>query len=217
MARYLSTQYPNNKPPNQRGGNKRDRRKGDDLKPEDKDSNTGGTDGAHVEDTTTDEDTTPPSGGASLRAHVSEKNQASSHPPRTVDEVLGAHPVNDDFLDNSNPTDVSIDTVNSEEKMTGSYITKSHTHEDKHPVVSDLLSQEDQDYNNQHDQQLMTGEQNTDQGHDNPSNSQSITSVDCKLATGKNESFPPEAVKKGDITDIMNELATMKLPPNLLG
>ena len=40
-----------------------------------------------------------------------------------VDEILGAHPVNDDFWDNTNPTDVSIDTVNSEEKMAGSHIT----------------------------------------------------------------------------------------------
>ena len=31
-ARYLSTQYPNNKPTNQRGGNKGNKRKGDDPK-----------------------------------------------------------------------------------------------------------------------------------------------------------------------------------------
>ena len=73
-ARYLSTQYPNNKPTNQRGGNKGNKRKGDDPKSEDKDSNTGGTAGAHVEDTTTNENTTAPSGGASLGAHISEIN-----------------------------------------------------------------------------------------------------------------------------------------------
>ena len=44
--------------------------KGGDPKSEDKDSNTGGTAGAHVEDTTTNEDTTAPSGGAYLGAHV---------------------------------------------------------------------------------------------------------------------------------------------------
>ena len=93
---------------------------------------------------------------ASLGAHVSETNQASSRQSRTVDEILRAHPLNDDFWDNTNPTDVSIDTVNSEEKMTGSHITESPTHKDEQPVVTDLLSQEDQDYNNQHDQQLMT-------------------------------------------------------------
>ena len=47
MARYLSTQYPNNKPAHQSGGKKGDKRKGNDLKSEDKDSNTGGTIGKH--------------------------------------------------------------------------------------------------------------------------------------------------------------------------
>lgn len=46
MAEYLSTQYPSNKPTHQHGGKKGDKRKGDDLKPEDKDSNMGGTAGA---------------------------------------------------------------------------------------------------------------------------------------------------------------------------
>ena len=45
MARYLLTQYPNNKPANQSGGKKGDKRKGDNSKSEDKDSNTGGTAG----------------------------------------------------------------------------------------------------------------------------------------------------------------------------
>ena len=75
MARYLSTQYTNNKPANQRGGKKGDKRKGDDSKSEEKDSNTGGTAGAHVEDTTTNEDSTAPSRGATLLgAHVLETN-----------------------------------------------------------------------------------------------------------------------------------------------
>ena len=73
-----------------------------------------------------------------------------------IDEILGAHPVNDDFWDNTNPTDVSIDTVNSEEKMVGSHLTKFHTHKDEQPVAEDLLIQEDQDYDNRHDRQLMT-------------------------------------------------------------
>jgi len=61
-ARYLSTQhYPNNKPANQRGSNNGNKRKGDDPKSEDKDNNTGGTAGAHVEDTTINENTTAPS------------------------------------------------------------------------------------------------------------------------------------------------------------
>ena len=41
----------------------------------------------------------------------------------------------------------------------------------------------------------MTRKHNTGQGYHNPSNPQSTTSVYCKLATGKDESFFSEAVK----------------------
>ena len=95
MARYLSSQYSNNKPAHQRGGKKGDKRKGNDSKSEDKDSNTGATAGAHVEDTTTPEESTAPSGGASIGAHVSETNHQLSRPSRTVEEIVGAHPIND--------------------------------------------------------------------------------------------------------------------------
>ena len=64
---------------------------------------------------------------------------------------------------------MSIDRVSSEEQMTGSHIAKFHTNEDKQPVIADFLSQEDQDFDNQHDQQLMTTKHDTDHGHDNPS------------------------------------------------
>ena len=74
MARYPSTQYSNSKPANQRGDKKWDKRKGDELKVEDKDSNTGDTFGAHVEDITTTEESTAPSRGPSIGAHVSETN-----------------------------------------------------------------------------------------------------------------------------------------------
>ena len=151
MARYLSTQYPNNKPTNQREDNKGNKRKGDDQKSEDKGSNTVGTAGAHIEDTTINEDTTAPRGGAGLGAHVSETNQALSCLLRTVDEILGEHLVNDDIWDNTNPTDVSIDTVNGEEKIVESHITKFYTHKDKQPIATDFLSQGNQDYDNQHD------------------------------------------------------------------
>ena len=107
---------------------KEDKRKGDDTKSEDKDSNTGGTAGAHVEDTTINKNSTASSGGASLGAHVLETNQAPFRPSRMVDEILGAYPMNDDFWGNTNPTDVSIDTANSEEIMARSYITNFYTH-----------------------------------------------------------------------------------------
>ena len=103
-----------------------------------------------------------------------------------VEEILGAHPVDDNFWDNTNPTDVSIDTVNSEEKMTGSHITEFHTHEDQQPVIADLLCQKDRKYDDWHDQQLMTHEPDTGRGYHNPSDPQSNTSVDYKLTTGKN-------------------------------
>ena len=74
MARYISTQCPNNKPAHQRNGKKRDRKKEDDPKSEDKDSNKDATTGAHVEDTTTPEESTAPSKGASISAHVLKTN-----------------------------------------------------------------------------------------------------------------------------------------------
>ena len=156
---YLSTHYSNNKPPNQHGCNKGNK-KGDDPKPEDKDNITGGTAGTHVEDTTTNKDTTAPSGRASLGAHVSKTSQAISRPSPTVEEILGAYPIDDNFLDNANPADVPVDTVNSEEQIAGSHITKFYTHEDEQPLIADLLSQ-DQDFDNQHDRQLMAPKQDT--------------------------------------------------------
>ena len=70
MARYLSTKYPNNKPATQRKGKKGDKKKGDESKSEDKDSNMGSTDSAHVEDTTTTEESTVSSGDPSIGACV---------------------------------------------------------------------------------------------------------------------------------------------------
>ena len=84
MARYLSTQYPNNKPAHQRGGKKGDKRKGNDSKIKDKDSNTGGTDGAHIEDTITPEESTAPNGAPSIVTRVSKTNVQSSRSQRVL-------------------------------------------------------------------------------------------------------------------------------------
>ena len=111
-AWYLTTQYPNIKPSNQQ---QQQQQKADDPKSEDKDNATTGTAGAHVQDTKTNKETTAPNGEASLGTHVSETSQATSTPPRTVGQILGAHSIDDTFWNNTNPTDVSIDTVNSEE------------------------------------------------------------------------------------------------------
>ena len=83
-----------------------------------------------------------------------ETNQATSPTTRTVEEILGAHPIDDTFWENTNPTDVSIDTVNSEEQMAGSHITKFHTPEDKEITPEDTLSEENQHSNNEHERQL---------------------------------------------------------------
>ena len=60
---------------------------------------------------------------------------------RTVEEILGAHPMNDDGCwGGTNPGDVSIDTENSKEVMTGSHITELHTHKCEEAVPSELLN-----------------------------------------------------------------------------
>ena len=82
MTGYLSTQYPNIKPTNQRGGKKRKKRQVNDSKFEDKDSNTGGTAGVHVEDNTTNEDSTAPSRRASLG--LTSQEQIKHHPAHHV-------------------------------------------------------------------------------------------------------------------------------------
>ena len=128
MARYLSTQYFNNKLTNQRGGKKRDKKKDDEPKSEDKDSITGGTVGVYVEDTTTTEESTVLNRTPSIGANVSETNVQSSNSSCALEEILGAHPIdNDDFWGNTNPTGVSIDTTNNEEMMERSHIIEFHT------------------------------------------------------------------------------------------
>ena len=76
---------------------KNKQRKGNDPKYEDMDNITSGTTGVHIEDTTTNKDTTAPSGGVSLGAHISETSQTTSRPSRTVEGILGAHPKDGTF------------------------------------------------------------------------------------------------------------------------
>ena len=47
---------------------------------------------------------------------------------------------NGDFWGNTNPTDVSIDTTNSEEMMIGSHITEFNTHKHEELVTNELLN-----------------------------------------------------------------------------
>ena len=69
-----------------------DTKKGDDPKSEDKDNNTRDTTGAHIGDTTTTEESTAPSGGASISAHVLETNVQSSCPSRTAQGIFRSTP-----------------------------------------------------------------------------------------------------------------------------
>ena len=63
----------------------------------------------YVGDTTTTEESTAPSRGASIGAHVSETNIQLSRSSRTMEETLRAHPMkDDDFWGGTNPGDVLI-------------------------------------------------------------------------------------------------------------
>ena len=58
-----------------------------------------------------------------------------------MEEMLGVNPIDDDdFWVNTNPIDVSIDTANGEDMMTGSHITKFHTSKQEEPVTTELLN-----------------------------------------------------------------------------
>ena len=142
MARYLSTQYPNKNSTNQHKDKKGDRnKKGDDLKPEDKDSNFAGTTGAHVGDTTPHKESNVSSGGTSIGAYVLEAHEQVSRPTYSVEEILGAHLIrDDDFWGVTNPSDVSIDTVNSKKIMADIHITEQHSFEFQGFIQPELLN-----------------------------------------------------------------------------
>ena len=94
----------------------------------------------------------------------------------------------DDFLGNTNSTDVLIDTANSEEMMAGSHITKFHKHKQVEPVTTELL-------NKVLNAPGVTCKHNVGRGHHNRSDTQSTTYLDRKLATRKDESFSFEVVR----------------------
>ena len=134
---------------------------GDESKPEDKDSITDGTARAYVEGATTTEESAVPNGTPSIGSYVSETNIQLSNSSRAVKKILGAHSINnDDFWDNTNSTDVSIDTANSEEMMAGSHIAKFHTFKQEGPVTTELL-------NKASNVPELTGKDDTGEGHHN--------------------------------------------------
>ena len=127
MDRYLSTKYPNNKSTNQHNGKKGDK-EGDEPKSKDNDSNRM-TLQVHTLDILQQLKNQLLRRGAIISAHVLETSAQSSHPSPAMEEILGAHPMNDDDCwGGTNPGDVSIDTTNNEKMMTGSHIIESHTH-----------------------------------------------------------------------------------------
>ena len=203
VARYLSTEYPNNKHDNQRGGKKGYKKKGDESKSEDKDSISGNTAGAHDEDTTTTEESAPPNGTPSIGVHVSETNVHLSNSSRTVEEILGAHPVDDDdFWGNTNPIDVSIDTANSEEMIARSHITKFHTSKQKEPVTTELS-------NKASNVPGLTCKYDAGGGHHNQSNRRSAKPTDYKLNTREDGSFFFNTMKKEDVVKVMEKTLNM--------
>ena len=203
MARYLSTQYSNNKPANQRGGKKGDKKKGDESKYEDKDSNTDSTAGAHVKDTTTTKKSTALKRAPSIGAHVSETNVQSSNSPGTVEEILREHPIDDDdFRGNTNPTDVSIDKVNSEEIMVESHITEFHTSKQEEPVTTELL-------NKVLNVPEVTRKHGTNERRHNQSDPPSSKSADCKLNTCKEKLFSSNTIGNRDVAKVMGKTLNM--------
>ena len=129
-------------PGHQRDGKKGDtnENKGGASKPEDKGRNTTGTAGAHVGEVTTPEDSTAPSNGSSIGAHVLEVAKHKFRPAQSVEELLGAHLINDTIWGCTDPGDVSVDTANSKEVMTGSHIMEQHTYNfcsfDQHELLN---------------------------------------------------------------------------------
>ena len=128
MAWYLLTQYPNKTIGHQldkKGDN--NGKKGNDSKPEDKDNNTIGTVGAHIGEVTTPEDSIALNNGSSISAYVLEVAKHKFRPARSVEDLLGVHPINDAIWGRIDPSDVSIDNANSTEIMVCSHIREEQT------------------------------------------------------------------------------------------
>ena len=55
-----------------------------------------------------------------------EVTKQMSWPARSVEDLLGAHSINDAIWNGTDPCDESIDPANSAEIMTGSHIIEEH-------------------------------------------------------------------------------------------
>ena len=91
-------------------------------KSEDKYNSNTGTTGAHVGETTTLQDSSTPSSGLSIGAHVCDVTKPDVWPVQYVQDILAAHPIGDPIWSHTNACDISIDTVNSAEALAGNHI-----------------------------------------------------------------------------------------------
>ena len=133
---------------------------------------------------------------------MSETNLQLFNSLHTVEEILRAHPMNDDdFWGNTSPTDVLIDTANSEEMMAGSHITELHTSKQEGRVTTELL-------NKVLNVPEVTHKHGADGGHYNQSDPQSAKSADCKLNILKNYSFSSNTIGNRNIAKIIEKLST---------
>ena len=74
-----------------------------------------GTTGAHVGETTTPQNSSTPSDGSSIGAHISDVPEPDVWLTRSIQYILAAHPIGDPIWSHTNVCDISIDTVNSAE------------------------------------------------------------------------------------------------------
>ena len=100
MARFLLSQY-NTKTVNNPCDKKGDenRKKGDKTKSEDKDNNNNNNNtsiaSGHVGETTMPQDSSTPSDGSSIGAHISDVTKHVVQPAQYVQYILAAYPISD--------------------------------------------------------------------------------------------------------------------------
>ena len=102
-----------NDPPYKKGD--KNGKKGDKTKLEHKNDSNTGTVGAHVGETATPQDSSTPSDGYSIGAHVSDVTKPVVLPARSIQDILAAHPIGDPIWSHTDACDISIDTVKSAE------------------------------------------------------------------------------------------------------
>ena len=70
------------------------------------------------------QDSSTPSNGSSIGAHVSNVTEADVWLAQSVQDIMAAHPIDDPIWSYTDACDVSIDTVNSAETLAGGHIIR---------------------------------------------------------------------------------------------